>query len=90
MIDRFYGYLVDMGLKEYTSSGRKSTVYSYCNRIEKICAREGITIGALPEKIDELIRKYDIGGAEEKYGISSSRTPINTLKAYKDFLCQNV
>lgn len=88
MIDGFYDYLVSKGYTEYTKSGRKSTVYSYCNRIEKICERENVSIQTLGDKIDYYITRYDIGGVEEEYGLTASKTPINALKAYKDYLEQ--
>ena len=61
MLNAFYDYLVSMGLSEYTKSGRKSTVYSYCNRIEVVCKNEDISISQLAKDIHSIIPKYDFG-----------------------------
>ena len=88
MEKQFYDYLVAHGKKEYTTSGRKSTVYSYCNRIDKICERESMTWEQLADSIETVLPKYDVGGAEEAYGMSSSKTPINALRSFADFLSE--
>ncbi len=59
MYDTFYNYLVSAGYKEYTPSGRKGTVYSYCYAIEKVLDNEGISWQTLFEKIKQIIVKYD-------------------------------
>jgi hypothetical protein len=83
---QFYDYLVAHGKKEYTASGRKSTVYSYCNRIDKICERESMTWEQLAENIETVLPKYDVGGSEEAYGMSSSKTPGNALRSLAGFV----
>jgi hypothetical protein len=83
---QFYDYLVAHGKKEYTASGRRSTVYSYCNRINKNCERESMTWEQLAESIETVLPQYDVGGAEEDYGMSSSKTPINALWSFADFV----
>ena len=85
MEKQFYNYLVAHGKKEYTAAGRKSTVYSYCNRIDKICEREHMTWEQLAENIDAVLPKYDVGGSEEAYGMSSAKTPINALRSFANF-----
>lgn len=88
MKEQFYQYLVAQGKKEYTASGRRSTVYSYCNRINRICEMENMSWEQLAGSIQNVIPKYDIGGIYEKYGLSSRKTPINALKAYAEFIAQ--
>lgn len=88
MEKQFYDYLVAHGKKEYTASGRKSTVYSYYNRINKICERESMTWEQLAENIEAILLKYDVGCAEEAYGMSSSKTPINALRSFADFVSE--
>jgi len=88
MLEQFYRYLISLGLSEYTKSGRKSTVYSYCNRIELVCKNEGIDISELAEKIRFIIPKYDYGGIYEDIGMRSSKTCINALKAFEEFVSQ--
>jgi len=88
MLNAFYDYLVSMGLSEYTKSGRKSTVYSYCNRIELVCKNEDISISQLAKDIHSIIPKYDFGGEFEDIGMRSSKTCINALKAFANFVDQ--
>lgn len=88
MRDRYYQYLVEQGYKEYTPSGLKSTVYSYCVKMNIVCEMENMTWEQLAEHIDEIIPKYDKGGIYEDIGNKSRRTCINALKAYSDFVKQ--
>lgn len=88
MLEEFYNYLISQGFSEYTKSGRKSTVYSYCNRIELVCNNENITFAQLEKDIHLIIPKYDYGGEYENIGMRSSKTCINALKAFGDFINQ--
>ena len=88
MLEEFYEYLVSLGLSEYTKSGRKSTVYSYCKRIELVCKNENMDISQLARDISVIIPKYDYGGIYEDIGMKSSKTCINALKAFKNFVEQ--
>ena len=40
----------------------------------------------LADSIETVLPKYDVGGAEEAYGMSSSKTPINALRSFADFV----
>ena len=82
----FQKYLIGKGYSVLSPGGRKSTVYSYCNRINKVCKIEGITWEALAAQIDEIVHDYDTGGKMAKEGENSKRTTINALKAYRDYL----
>ena len=86
MEQKFYDYLVSRGFKEYAPCGRKSTVYSYCNRINLVCDLEKMTWEELGNNILQIIPKYDEGGIHEDIGKKSNRTCINALKAYADFM----
>ena len=88
MRDAFYAYLVAKGYKEYAPCGRKSTVYSYCNRIDLISDLEGMTWEELATNIDSVLPKYDVGGPHEDIGKKSNRTGINALRAFAEFAHQ--
>ena len=86
MKNQFEKYLLDCGYKEYTESGRKSTVYSYLNKIEEVLKWENLTWEELANKITKISKQYDIGGINEKIGASSHDTVINALKAFEKFV----
>ena len=88
MQEAFYAYLVKRGFKEYTPKGRKSTVYSYCNRIELVCGLENMTWEQLAQNITVILPKYDIGGVNESIGLKSNSTTINALRTFYDFCKQ--
>ena len=90
MRDEFYSYLVMRGFKEYTPKGRKSTVYSYCNRVDLVCRLEDMTWEHLSQCIAEVLDQYDIGGENEIIGLNSNATTINALRAFSDFCDQLV
>lgn len=85
MYESFYNYLVSAGYKEYTPSGRKGTVYSYCYAIEKVLENEGISWEELIKNIKQIIVKYDQGGIYEDFGNRSNRTVINALRSFEKF-----
>ena len=72
--------------KEKTDSGRKSSAYSYMNRIEKVCENEKYTLIELAENIDSVLTEYGKGGIKESLGNQSNDTVINALKAFKRFI----
>ena len=88
MRDAFYAYLVAKGYKEYAPCGKKSTVYSYCNRIDLICNLERMTWEELAANIGRVLPKYDVGGPHEDIGMKSNRTGINALRAFAEFTHQ--
>lgn len=85
MREKFYNYLVEAGYREYTDKGRKSTVYSYCNRIDLICELEGLSWEEMPNMIAAILPKYDVGGIYEEFGKKSNYTAINALRAFAEF-----
>lgn len=85
MYESFYNYLISAGYKEYTPSGRKGTVYSYCYAIEKVLENEGISWEELRKNIKQIIVKYDQGGIYEDFGNRSNRTVINALRSFEKF-----
>ena len=88
MRDAFYAYLVAKGYKEYAPCGKKSTVYSYCNRIDLICNLERMTWEELAANIGRVLPKYDVGGPHEDIGMKANRTGINALRAFAEFAHQ--
>lgn len=85
MYDSFYNFLVSKKYSEYTATGNKGTVYSYCRAIESVLKKEGITWETLTNRIDQTVKKYDRGGIYEEFGNKSHRTVINALKAFQLF-----
>lgn len=85
----FKSYLIASGYKEYTNSGKPSTVYMYVEAIKDICGDEKINLSELVRKINSIIKKYDKDGEKEKKGAKSHDTVINALKAFKDFIKQS-
>ena len=85
MYDSFYNYLVSAGYREFTPSGRKGTVYSYCYAVEKVLENENIFWETLKTNISQIITKYDCGGIYEDFGNRSNRTVINALRAFEKF-----
>lgn len=86
MFEKYEQWLIQNGYKEFTDSGKPSTVYDYSKRIGKICEREAFTIYELMSNIDSIVEKYDKGGSEEKFGLKSNSAYINALKRFKEFL----
>lgn len=66
--ENFYGYLKEKGYKEFTPSGKPSTIYDYLKRIEKICKIEKTSWVDLAEQIQKVVKDYDIGGIKETIG----------------------
>lgn len=80
----FEEYLINMGYSQFTPSGAPSTVYDYLKRIDKVCTIEKIDWIDIPERIEQLIGEYDIGGIKESIGAESHNAVISALKqAYK-------
>ena len=82
----FINYLIDAGYKIETDSGYDSTVYSYAKAAESVTKEECVTWFDLENNIDDIVAKYDVGGAREDFGAKSNKTVINALKRFKEFV----
>ena len=86
----YKNWLIRQGYKELTPSGLPSTVGQYISSIEKIIVREGKESWAhLSLNLDRLLKDYDTGGVNEKFGAKAHRTPINALYRFQEFLMSN-
>ena len=86
MKEDFEAYLVARGYKQVTPSGKPSTVYDYCRRIDFIVQEERCTWQELAEKIDDILPCYDSGGSKEGLGRLSHSAVINALKRFSEFI----
>ncbi len=83
----FEAYLISAGYETETPSGHRSTVYSYVSAIERhVLENEHITWDVLRDDIDNIVKKYDVGGFFENIGAKSNSTVINALKRFKEFV----
>ena len=90
ILNEFKEYLVKQGYKEFTLSGKPSTVYDYAGRIKTICEREGInTAKVLINRIDELEQKYGETGSEAAFGRKSHNSCINAIRRFNEFVKSN-
>ena len=86
MKKQFEKFLIGRGYKTKTPSGLPSTVYQYMEWVDKVCKRECKSWGELKLNIDDIVRRYDVGGREETYGSQGHRTVINALKRFREFV----
>ncbi len=89
MLESFKSYLIDQGYSEFTPSGNPSTVYDYVKRVDKIRARENITIKDLSENISFYVDKYGPIGNEADFGKRSHNAFISALKRFESFVKTN-
>ena len=83
-------FLINAGYETVTPAGAPSTVYSYSGAITRhVLEEEHITWGILKNNIDDILKKYDVGGAKEHIGAKSNKTVINALKRFKEFVSLN-
>jgi hypothetical protein len=83
----FEEYLIDAGYETETPSGHPSTVYAYSGAINRhVLENERITWAALRSDIDNIVKKYDVGGKFEHIGSKSNNTVINALKRFREFV----
>lgn len=85
----FENWLISRGFSEITPSGRKSTVYSYVNSVNKVCSYEGFVLVELANQIDSIVEEYSLGGSKELFGQESHATVINALKQFQEFVNQD-
>jgi len=90
MKKQFEDYLIKKGYSVKTPSGNPSTVYAYIKSIDRICKDEHITWDVLYERIGDIVRQYDKGGAKESFGSKSNKTWINALKRFQDYITETV
>ena len=86
LLDFFENYLIDCGYKQVTPSGLPSTVPQYIHAIKMVCERERLALSELPQNIDKIVKKYDVGGIKESIGEEGHSTVINALKRYAEFI----
>ena len=83
----FEAYLISAGYKTETPSGHPSTVYSYSGAIERhVLENEHITWDVLRADIDNIVKKYDVGGIFEHIGAKQHSTVIDALKRFNEFV----
>lgn len=81
-------YLIQQGYQQYTPTGNPSTVYSYCNAVEKVRKMEKLSWLELGSRIMNIVAEYGPGGRKEKEGKKSKCTVINALRAFVRFVMQ--
>lgn len=84
----YEAYLIKKGYKKETETGLPSTVYAYIKAVDFVLNEENLSWTALVDKINIIIRKYDIGGEKEHLGNKSNKTVINALKRFRDYVNQ--
>ena len=83
----FEEYLIAAGYETETPSGHPSTVYAYSGAIDRhVLENERITWDVLRSDIDNIVKKYDVGGKFEHIGAKSNCTVINALKRFREFV----
>ena len=86
MKDAFTAYLIERGYKQFTDTGKNSTVYDYVKRIEKIMMWESYdSWNDVVDNIEHLCTLYGPGGAKEEYGKKSHNAVICALLRFKEF-----
>lgn len=84
--DEFKKYLIGEGYKEYTDSGKPSTVFAYVDAVNEVCGQQNCDIQTLGQNIDTIVKEYGKGGKREKEGSKGHDTVINALKAFQKFV----
>lgn len=79
-------YLIKAGYSVETDSGNPSTVSAYVKAVDSVLEKEGISWSTLKNNIDDIVKKYDVGGEEEVFGNKSNKTVINALKRFNEFV----
>ena len=86
MLEKFKKYLIEKEYREFTPSGKPSTVYDYIKRVEKIRSRENLTLSELAKNISYYVDKYGPTGNESEFGKRSHNAFINALRRFGEFL----
>ena len=84
----YEAYLIKKGYKTETDKGLPSTVYAYIKAISFVLDEENLSWSALIDKINVIVKKYDVGGEKEYLGNKSNKTVINALKRFQDYVNQ--
>lgn len=82
----FEKFLISQGYKEYTPSGKHSTVYDYVKRIDTVCKWENTDWSGLAEKIASILPEYEKDGAKENLGAKSHNAVRCALRCYKKYI----
>ena len=83
----YEAYLISAGYETETPSGHDSTVYAYSKAIANhVLKNEHMTWNGLQGNIDNIVKRYDVGGAMERIGAKSNNTVINALKRFAEFV----
>ena len=83
----YESYLISAGYETETPSGYDSTVYAYSKAIANhVLKNEHMTWNGLQGNIDNIVKRYDVGGAMECTGAKSNNTVINALKRFQEFV----
>ena len=82
LLDFFEEFLIDCGYSQVTPSGLPSTVPQYIRAIKQVCDAERVSLIALPNCIDQIVKKYE----KELVGKKGHSTVINALKRYAEFI----
>lgn len=87
MKEEFEDYLLDLGYKETTPSGGKSTVPQYVDSIDKVVQWEHLgNWEQLITKLPILLREYGAGGQKAHLGARGHNTVINALYRFAEFI----
>ena len=84
IVKEFEDYLIKMGYRVTTPSGKPSTVRQYLKGVERVINEEGITLFQLKEKISEIVLLYDYGAKSELRHKNNDKI-ISALKAFQKF-----
>lgn len=85
IIKEFEDYLIKMGYRVTTPSGKPSTVRQYSKGVERVINEEGIMLFQLKEKISEIVLLYNFG-VKSELGHKNNDKIISALKAFQKFL----
>ncbi len=83
--NEFKNYLIQKGYSEFSKNGRRSTVYDYTFRVQRVCRAEQLSIKALADKIETILPNYTANGIKWELGKLSHESVINALKAFNRF-----
>lgn len=82
MKEKFQNYLIAKGYSQYTRSGKPSTVYDYCKRIDHVCAWEHLDWFELKHQISAILPQYEQGGEKSELGSKSHGAVRAALKCF--------
>ena len=83
---QYEAYLEAAGYPITGKTGKDSTVPAYVKAVGQVLKEEDLTWAELEKNIEQIVTKYDVGGACEDFGAKSNRTVINALKRFQEFV----